>query len=125
MRGKAGLFSGFVGIVVVTSSRFLSSGQETFALGAAYIALAALGIAVSNVLIKRIAGNVEALTAMGLQMLTGSIPVLLGAWAMEDPTAIRWSFTFIGALLGLSLSGTALVLLAVVLRAGASAAHPG
>ena len=28
---------------------------------------------------------------------------------MEEPTAIRWSFTFVAALLGLSLFGTALV----------------
>ncbi len=67
------------------------------------------GITVSNVLIKRIAGNVDALMAMGLQMLIGSIPLILGAWAMEEPTAIQWSFTFIGALVGLSLFGSALV----------------
>ncbi|WP_422022417.1 DMT family transporter [Pyruvatibacter mobilis] len=109
MRGKAGLFLGFVGILVITWSQLFSSEQENYVLGVAYIILAALGITVSNVLIKRIAGNVDALMAMGLQMLIGSIPLLLGAWAMEDPTAIRWSFTFIGALLGLSLFGTALV----------------
>ena len=42
-------------------------------------------------------------------MLIGSIPLVFGAWAMEEPTAIEWSFTFVGALLGLSLFGTALV----------------
>lgn len=107
--GKAGLALGFVGILVIVSPQLLSEGQTNYILGVAYIVLAALGITVSNVLIKRIAGNVDALMAMGLQMLIGSIPLILGAWAMEEPTAIRWSFTFVAALLGLSLFGTALV----------------
>ena len=108
-RGKAGLLLGFVGILVITSPRLFSGGQENYIIGVAYIILAALGITVSNVLIKRIAGNIDALMAMGLQMLIGSLPLAAGAWAMEDPTAIRWSLTFVGALLGLSLFGTALV----------------
>tara|TARA_R110000868_G_scaffold143822_1_gene362407 strand:+ start:13917 stop:14810 length:894 start_codon:yes stop_codon:yes gene_type:complete len=107
--GKAGLALGFVGILVIVSPQLLSEGQNNYILGVAYIVLAALGITVSNVLIKRIAGNVDALMAMGLQMLIGSIPLILGAWAMEEPTAIRWSFKFVAALLGLSLFGTALV----------------
>ncbi len=108
-RGKAGLLLGFVGILVITSPQLFSGGQENYIIGVAYIILAALGITVSNVLIKRIAGNIDALMAMGLQMLIGSLPLAAGAWAMEDPTAIRWSLTFVGALLGLSLFGTALV----------------
>jgi drug/metabolite transporter (DMT)-like permease len=108
-RGKAGLLLGFLGILVITSPRLFSGGQENYIIGVAYIILAALGITVSNVLIKRISGNIDALMAMGLQMLIGSLPLAVGAWAMEDPTAIRWSFTFVGALLGLSLFGTALV----------------
>ena len=107
--GKAGLALGFVGILVIVSPQLLSEGQNNYILGVAYIVLAALGITVSNVLIKRIAGNVDALMAMGLQMLIGSIPLILGVWAMEEPTAIRWSFTFVAALLGLSLFGSALV----------------
>ncbi len=108
-RGKAGLALGFVGIFVITSPQLFSGGQENYILGVVYIMLAALGITVSNVLIKRIAGRVDALMAMGLQMLIGSIPLVLGAWAMEQPTTIQWSFTFIGTLLVLSLFGTALV----------------
>lgn len=108
-RGKAGLTLGFVGILVITSPQFFSGGQENYALGIAYIILAALGITMSNVVIKRIAGEVDVLMAMGLQMLIGSIPLVIIAWAMEEPAAIRWSFTFVGVLLALSLLGTALV----------------
>tara|TARA_R110002110_G_scaffold85816_5_gene223954 strand:+ start:7441 stop:8298 length:858 start_codon:yes stop_codon:yes gene_type:complete len=108
-QGKAGLILGFLGILVIAAPRLFSGGQENYIIGLAYIILAALGITVSNVLIKRIAGNVDALMAMGLQMLIGSIPLALGAWIMEEPATIQWSITFIWALLGLSLFGTALV----------------
>jgi len=107
--GKAGLILGFLGILVISSPRLFSGGEESYIIGVAYIILAAVGITVSNVFIKRIAGNVDALMAMGLQMLIGSIPLALGAWAMEEPTTIQWSITFVGALLGLSLFGSALV----------------
>ena len=108
-QGKAGLILGFLGILVIAAPRLFSGAQENYIIGLAYIILAALGITVSNVLIKRIAGNVDALMAMGLQMLIGSIPLALGAWVMEEPATIQWSITFIWALLGLSLFGTALV----------------
>ncbi|AIT79176.1 DMT family transporter [Novosphingobium pentaromativorans] len=108
-RGMAGLLLGFVGILSIAAPEFLSGGQKTYVIGIAYIILAALGITVSNVMIKRIAGKVDALMAMGLQMLIGSVPLGIVAWATEEPASIQWSFAFIGALVGLSLLGTALV----------------
>lgn len=107
--GKAGLLLGFIGILVIASPQPFSDGQENYLIGVAYIIMAALGITVSNVTIKRVAGDVDALMAMGLQMLIGSIPLALGAWATEDPASIEWSITFVFALLSLSLFGTALV----------------
>jgi len=71
--------------------------------------LAALGITTSNVLIKRIAGKMDALMAMGLQMLIGAVPLLLAALVLERPEDIIWSSRFVVVLLGLSLAGTALV----------------
>jgi len=109
VQGKVGLFIGFIGILVISSSQLFSGSSENYALGVTYIVLAAIGITVSNVLIKKIAGNIDALMAMGLQMLIGSIPLAVTAWTLEDPTAIRWSFTFIVVLIALSLFGTALV----------------
>lgn len=108
-QGKAGLIVGFLGILVIAAPQLFSGRQENYIIGVAYIILAALGITVSNVFIKRIAGNVDTLMAMGLQMLIGSIPLALGAWVMEERTTIQWSTTFVWALLGLSLFGTALV----------------
>ncbi|MEP0322638.1 DMT family transporter [Bauldia litoralis] len=107
--GMTGLILGFVGILSIAAPELVSGGQKTYIVGIAYIMLAALGITVSNVVIKRIAGKIDALMAMGLQMLIGGVPLVLIAWATEDPASIRWSFTFVAVLIALSLFGTALV----------------
>ncbi len=108
-RGKFGLVLGFAGIVLIAAPQFMTAQAESYALGIAYIILAALGITVSNVLIKRIAGEVDAIMAMGIQILIGSVPLLVGAWAFEEPWAIVWSPRFVLILASLSLLGTALV----------------
>ncbi|MDA1098582.1 MAG: DMT family transporter [Proteobacteria bacterium] len=107
--GKFGLALGFGGIVIIAAPRLFAAPAGNYAIGVAYILLAALGISVSNVLIKRIAGRVDALMAMGLQMLIGALPLAAIAWAFEEPQDIIWSTRFLFALVGLSLPGTALV----------------
>lgn len=107
-RGKFGLLLGFMGIVVVAVPELLSGNGKTYALGVAYILLAAFGITVSNVLIKRIVGKVDVLMAMGLQMLLGSLPLAAAAWLFEYPAEVSWTPTFLASLLSLSLLGTAL-----------------
>ncbi|MEL0108376.1 MAG: DMT family transporter [Rhodospirillaceae bacterium] len=107
--GKWGLFSGFAGIILIALPKFTSSGADEFSIGTAYIILAVLGITISNVLIKKLAGTVDALIAMGWQLVLGSIPLAIIAWSMEDPMSIKWSFPFLFSLLSLSLFGTALV----------------
>ncbi len=56
----------------------------------------------SNVLIKRIAGEVDALMAMGIQMLIGGLPLLVMAWVFEQPQEIIWSSRFVFALARIS-----------------------
>jgi drug/metabolite transporter (DMT)-like permease len=107
--GKAGLFIGFIGIVVIAAPQLFSGGQDSYLTGVAYIVLAALGITVSNVMIKKVAGRIDLFMAMGLQLLIGSLPLAVIAGMTEDPTAIQWSFTFIMILLTLALFGSALV----------------
>ena len=109
LSGKSGLALGFGGIVLITAPELLAAPAGNYAIGVAYIVFAALGITVSNVLIKRIAGEVDALMAMGIQMLIGALPLLVIAWAFEQPQEIIWSSRFVFALVSLSLPGTALV----------------
>ncbi len=108
-RGKAGLFIGFLGIVVIAAPQLFSSGRDSYFIGIAYIVLAALGVTVSNVMIKKITGRVDLFMALGLQFLIGSIPLALAAGIMENPATIQWSLTFIAVLLMLALFGSALV----------------
>lgn len=107
--GKLGLAIGFIGIVVIAAPQVFANNQTSYLLGVAYIMLAALGITVSNVMIKKIAGRIDPLMAMGLQFLIGSVPLAVIAGMTEDPTAIQWTVTFVGVLLTLALFGSALV----------------
>ena len=107
--GKFGLMLGFTGIVFIAAPQLVTNQAESYALGVAYILLAALGITVSNVLIKRIAGEVDAIMAMGFQMLIGGFPLLVAAFAFEEPQNVIWSLRFVLILAGLSLFGSALV----------------
>lgn len=109
IRGKIGIFIGFLGVVVLAAPQILYSGQASYLTGVAYIILAAIGITVSNIMIKKIAGQIDPFIAMGLQLMIGSIPLAIIAGITEDPTAIQWSFTFIIVMFTLALFGSALV----------------
>ena len=107
--GVLGMLLGFSGIIFIALPGYLSSENDSYAIGVAYIILAALGITISNVWIKKLAGSVDALMAMGLQLLIGSIPLAIAALVFEDPTAVKWSYQFISILGILSVFGTSLV----------------
>lgn len=107
-QARWGLAVGFLGIVVISAPQFLASGQQSYLVGLAYILLAATGISISNVMIKSLAGHLDALMAMGLQMLIGSVPLALIAVVTEDATTITWSLEFVSVLAFVSLPGTAL-----------------
>lgn len=108
-RVKIGLGVGFVGVLVIAAPGLSSDNQGSYALGVGFIVIATLGVCVSNVIIKKVAAQLDGIMAMGLQMLLGSIP--LGIWAAmnEDFLDIIWTIDFIIALLSLSLLGTSLV----------------
>ncbi|VAW23554.1 hypothetical protein MNBD_ALPHA11-248 [hydrothermal vent metagenome] len=107
--GKLGLGLGFAGIILIAAPQFLSMQAVNYTIGIAYILLAAIGITVSNVLIKWISADVDAIMAMGFQMLIGAIPLAIAAFAFEEPQNIIWSWRFILILAALSLFGSALV----------------
>lgn len=107
--GWIGLLIGFAGILVIALPQLLAGGQDGSAIGFAYIVLAAAGVTISNVAIKSIAGQVDAIYAMGLQLLMGSVPLAIAAALLEDQSTIVWNTTFTLSLLGLALFGSALV----------------
>ena len=109
LRGKLGLAVGFAGIVLIAFPELLSPTRSNSAIGIAYIALAALGITLSNVFIKRLAGTVDPLMAMGMQLLIGAVPLAFIAALTETPGNLQWTREFIVVLLTLALFGTSLV----------------
>lgn len=107
-RGKAGLALGFVGIVLIAAPQFQEPAGSAFGLGAAYILLAAVGITISNVLIRALAGRADTLMAMGSQMLIGGVPLFVAAFLYEQPMSVTFSPQFLLILLAISLLGTSL-----------------
>ena len=107
IRGKVGLVLGFLGIVLISVPQLAAGGGDAFRIGVSFIVVSAIGITVSNVVIKRIANRIDPLMAMGWQLVIGGIPLAIIAAATEDPTAVRWTGEFLGSLIGLSLAGTA------------------
>jgi len=107
--GWIGMGLGFGGIVLIALPRLLNAQSGNFALGVAYILMASIGITVSNVLIRSIAGRADPIMAMGAQLLIGGVPLMAGAFAFEDPTSVVWSVNFLLVLAALSLFGSALV----------------
>lgn len=102
---RVGLAAGFIGIVFIGAPGL--SGSASQMTGMILIMVGAVGIAVSNVALKRLAGRVDPLRAMGWQLLIGSVPLGALALAVESPSQVAWSTLFVFDLLVLSIVGTA------------------
>lgn len=101
------IIMGFVGVMIIAASNEDGASGVSFE-GLAYLIIAVIGLSVSNVLIKQLAGKVNALVAMGWQLIFGAIVLWVIAFLSENQSEINWSTNFIISLLGLSLFGTAL-----------------
>lgn len=108
-RRRVGLFLGFAGVLMVAAPGFGPGNANSSPLGVAYIVLGAIGVAVGNVLLKRLAGRVDLLMAMGWQLVLGGLPLWLVAQLWETPQQVTWNLTFVAVLLALGLLGTAVV----------------
>lgn len=108
-KARVGLAIGFLGILVIVAPNLMGGGSQNYMLGIAFVVLAALGVTVSNVMIKRIAGSIDGLMVMGLQTLIGAIPLIVIALLTEDPGEIQWTPNFLVSLVGLGVFGTAVV----------------
>ncbi|WP_228845367.1 DMT family transporter [Phototrophicus methaneseepsis] len=106
-----GLLMGFFGIVLTALPGFGAQELGAGFSGMGFIVLGALGVAVGNILLKRIAGQVDSLMATGWQFILGSLPLLALAQWFEAPSSVNWNWSFAMSLLVLGLGGTALPLL--------------
>ena len=108
MLGKIGLAVGLGGIAAIAWPGLSAGGIQGYTLGIAYVSLAAVGVATGNVAIKRIANNVDAVMAMGAQLVIGAIPLAVLSMWTEDVASLDWSAEFLLILAILSIVGTAL-----------------
>jgi len=99
-----GLAAGFAGIVLIGAPSL--TGSDSHLLGPVYILLGAIGVAISNVVLKRLAGRADILRAMGWQLVLGSVPLALLALVTEDFGAVAWTLPFVLNLVTLSVIGT-------------------
>jgi drug/metabolite transporter (DMT)-like permease len=106
--GTSGLAIGLGGITAIAWPGLASGVFEDFTLGIGYVTLAALGVALGNIGIKRLTGKIDAVMAMGLQMLIGAAPLAIASVLTEDLAALRCSLEFVFLLLVLAIFGTAL-----------------
>ncbi len=104
--GKIGLILGLGGIVVIAWPGFASGDSRGYTFGIAYVALAATGVAIGNIAIKRLTGRVDAIMAMGFQLLLGAIPLMLLSLSTEHFSSTAWSTKFVTVLVALSVFGT-------------------
>lgn len=106
--GKTGFLLGFLGIVLITFPNIILGSDNKFILGVLYITLSAIGITISNILIRYSAHSIDALSAMGWQLIIGSFFLIVIALFTEDISNITWNMSFTLSLLGLAIPGTAL-----------------
>jgi drug/metabolite transporter (DMT)-like permease len=105
---RLGLATGFVGILTVAAPGFGEAPAGASPSGTVYVLAGALGVAMGNVLLKRLAGQVDLLMAMGWQFVLGSTLLwLLTIW-LEAPVRLAWTPQLVVVLLSLGLLGTAL-----------------
>jgi drug/metabolite transporter (DMT)-like permease len=103
-----GLLLGFGGIVMIAVPS-ISSGAGSLTLsGTGLVLLAALGVAIGNVMMKALAGKVDSVMGTGAQLLIGAVPLSVVAVFAERGEAIQWNGVFVAALAVLALFGTAL-----------------
>lgn len=105
-----GLLLGFGGIFLIAFNALSApAGAGVSLSGLAYVMAGALGVSIGNVAIKRIAPEVDALMAMGWQLLIGAVPLAIAAAVLEQPAPELLSLRFIAVVTTLAWAGTALV----------------
>jgi drug/metabolite transporter (DMT)-like permease len=109
-RRRSGLFLGFAGILLVAAPGLGPGNANSSPLGVTYIVFGAVGVAVGNVLLKRLTGQVDLLMASGWQLMLGGVPLMVLAQLWETPQQVTWSLPFVIVLLALGFLGTAVPL---------------
>lgn len=106
--GKIGLGVGLAGIAVIALPGLGADHTQGYSIGIAYVVVAATGVSVGNVAIKRLTGQVDPIMAMGFQFLIGAVPLALLSMMTEDVSSLTWSTDFVLILVALAVCGSSL-----------------
>ena len=98
---------GMAGVILIALPA-LSGADAYSAVGAGLALVASGGLALSNIIVKRMQPQIEVLALAGWQLVAGSLPLLAASVAFEGATPVVWNATFLSMLLFLALVGTAL-----------------
>ncbi len=109
-RGLA-LLAGFTGIVVIAVPGLFEQSSNSNPVGIGLVIVGASGVAIGNVLLKRIANQVDPLIGMAWILLLGAVPLVVVAAVFEQTVSIDWTVSSVLNLLVLSVLGTALAFL--------------
>ncbi len=101
------LLVGFVGIVLIAVPGLFEQSANSTPVGIGLVLTGATGVAIGNVLLKRIASQVDPLMAMAWILLLGAIPLLAAAAGYEQSALIDWNISSVFTLVVLSVFGTA------------------
>lgn len=107
LRRTAGVLLGILGVAVIFAEQ-LSLHSAGAILASVAVVVAALGTALSNVIVKRRCSQISPLLLATAQMLFGLFPLLAIGLLSEDASAFTWSPTAILCLLYLAWVGSAL-----------------
>jgi len=102
---------GFFGIVVIAQPVLYEYSSNSTSVGMVLVLVGAIGVAIGNVLLKKIANLVDPLVAMAWILLLGAVPLAVAASIFESNVDILWNMVSIINLLVLSVFGTALAFL--------------
>ncbi|MGE0333935.1 MAG: DMT family transporter [Gammaproteobacteria bacterium] len=106
--GRTGLAAGFAGIGAIAWPGLADGDIGGYTLGIAYVVLAATGVSIGNIAIKRLTGHVDAVMAMGFQLLIGAAPLAFLSMLTEDVASLTWSADFALVLVVLAVFGSSL-----------------
>jgi drug/metabolite transporter (DMT)-like permease len=95
------------GVIAIAWPNAFSSPTSA-PIGIAYVILAAVGVSMGNVAIKRVTGRADAVMTMGLQLLIGAVPLAVLSLLTEDVSSMIWSPDLVVILVILSIAGTSI-----------------
>ena len=103
----AGILLGFAGVAIIGFNGALGNNTQAI-FGIAFVISAACGIAISNILLKKLAAQIDIFYAMGGQLAIGALPLWVIAPSPTVAAGLYPDINYVAILMALAIPGTAL-----------------